>query len=86
VRGARAGAGAADAAPSVPRRERRRAAAAGHGHGHGHGAAPPAGRRVRLLIAALLVPCALATLVGVVLLWPGPVPAPEGAQTPSGLR
>ena len=41
-----------------------------HGHGHGHGPARPAGRRVRILIAALLVPCALATLVGVVLLWP----------------
>jgi uncharacterized membrane protein len=37
---------------------------------------------VRVLIAALLVPCALATLVGLVLLWPGPVPPPEGAQTP----
>jgi uncharacterized membrane protein len=42
----------------------------GHGHGHGHGPAQPAGRRVRILIAALLVPCALATLVGIVLLWP----------------
>jgi uncharacterized membrane protein len=41
-----------------------------HGHGHGHSPAPPAGRRVRLLIAALLVPCALATLVGMVLMWP----------------
>ncbi len=72
------------AAPS--RRGRRRAAAApavGHGHSHGHGAAPPAGRRVRILIAALLIPCALATLVGVLLLWPsaGP-PAQEGAQVP----
>jgi len=40
------------------------------GHGHGHGPARPAGRRVRILIAALLVPCALATLVGLALLWP----------------
>nr|WP_255622625.1 YibE/F family protein [Pseudonocardia sp. DSM 110487] len=46
------------------------AAPAGHGHGHGHGPARPAGRRVRILIAALLVPCALATLVGLALLWP----------------
>jgi uncharacterized membrane protein len=44
--------------------------APGHGHGHGHGPVRPAGRRVRILIAALLVPCALATLVGLVLLWP----------------
>ncbi|NMH81117.1 YibE/F family protein [Pseudonocardia xinjiangensis] len=49
------------------------------GHGHGHSTAPPAGRRVRLLIAALLVPCALATLVGVVLLWPSGGP-PSTAQ------
>ncbi|MCX6465498.1 MAG: YibE/F family protein [Pseudonocardiales bacterium] len=44
--------------------------------------AVPAGRRVRLLIAALLVPCALATLVGVVLLWPGTGPQPVSTQTP----
>ncbi len=41
-----------------------------HGHGHGHSPAPRSGRRVRLLIAALLVPCALATLVGLLLLFP----------------
>ncbi len=79
--------GGTGGAPRSPGgRARRRAAApptsVGHGHGHGHGAAPPAGRRVRVLIAALLVPCALATLVGLVLLWPGPVPTPEGAQIP----
>ncbi|TQM45241.1 putative membrane protein [Pseudonocardia cypriaca] len=46
-----------------------------HGHGHGHGPARPAGRKVRILIAALLVPCGLATLVGLVVLWPfGGVP------------
>ncbi len=39
------------------------AASRGHaGHGHGHLPAAPAGRRVRLLLAALLVPCALAAL------------------------
>jgi len=48
----------------------------GHGHGHGHGPAAPAGQRVRLAIAALLVPCALATLVGVALLWPTSAPTP----------
>jgi uncharacterized membrane protein len=58
--------------------------AAGHGHAHGHSPAPPAGRPVRILIAALLVPCALAALVGVVLLWPkAPLPAPPvGADQP----
>ncbi|MHA6794893.1 YibE/F family protein [Pseudonocardia bannensis] len=51
----------------------------GHGHGHGHTPAAPAGRRVRLLIAALLVPCALATLVGLILLRPAGGP-PAGLQ------
>ena len=42
------------------------------------------GRTVRVAIAALLVPCALATLIGLVLLWPsgaGPG-APVGAEQP----
>jgi uncharacterized membrane protein len=53
----------------------------GHGHGHGHRPATPAGRRVRVLLAALLVPCALAALVGLVLLRPtgGPSPTPGTA-------
>ncbi len=55
---------------------------AGHGHGHSHGAAPPAGRRVRILLAALLGPTALAALVGLVVLWPsGPAPAATPAAT-----
>ncbi len=55
-----------------------------HPHTHAHGPGRPTGRRVRLLIAALLVPCALATLVGVVLLWPtaGPATGTIGAQVP----
>lgn len=40
------------------------------GHGHGHDPAIPAGRPVRLLLAALLVPAAVALLVGLVVLWP----------------
>lgn len=61
----------------------REAHSAGHsqgheqGHGHGHGAASPAGRQVRRLLVALLVPCVLATLAGVALLWPGATPVPE---------
>ena len=54
----------------------------GDGHaatsGHGHGPAAPAGHRVRVLLAALLVPCALAALVGLVVLWPGGSPATTG--------
>jgi uncharacterized membrane protein len=52
------------------------AAVAGTGHGHGHTPATPAGKRVRILLAALLVPCALAALAGVALLWPGTSPLP----------
>jgi uncharacterized membrane protein len=52
------------------------------GHGHGHAPPPPADPRVRILIAALLVPCALATVLGLVLLYPfdGPPPA-DGVTT-----
>jgi len=53
-----------------------------HGHGHGHTAPPPAGRSVKVLLAALLVPAGIATLVGLVLLWPsGRVPAAQVATT-----
>ncbi|MDN5859339.1 MAG: YibE/F family protein [Pseudonocardia sp.] len=54
------------------------------GHGHGHGPAAPVGRTVRIAIAALLVPCALAVLAGLWVLWPsgsGPA-APVGAEQP----
>ena len=39
-------------------------------HGHGHGGAGRADRRGRVLLAAILVPLALATLAGLVALWP----------------
>jgi uncharacterized membrane protein len=83
--------------PAGPRAERRHRAAdrelraraapgpeTAHGHGNGHTPAPPSGRRVRILIAALLLPCALGTLVGVVLLWPtgGLPPTTTGGQQP----
>nr|WP_225956326.1 YibE/F family protein [Amycolatopsis lexingtonensis] len=42
----------------------------GHGHGHGHGPAAPASRRVKLLLIWLLAPLALATVVGMVVLYP----------------
>lgn len=40
------------------------------GHGHGHTPAPAASRRVRTIIAALLIPFAVAAAVGAVLLYP----------------
>lgn len=43
----------------------------------------PAGRRVRLFLAALLVPCAIATLVGLAVLWPAAArPAAATSGTP----
>jgi UPF0716 family protein affecting phage T7 exclusion len=39
-------------------------------HGHGHGPAAPADRRVRFAVAALLVPALLATVVGLIVLYP----------------
>jgi uncharacterized membrane protein len=57
---------------------------AGHGHGHGHTPAPPASRRVRTVIAVLLIPFAVAAAVGAVLLYPfgGSPEVKAGAGTP----
>ncbi|XHM92383.1 YibE/F family protein [Peterkaempfera sp. SMS 1(5)a] len=45
-----------------------------HGHGHHHGPAAPASARLRRVIAAVLVPFAVAVVAGLVVLWPGGVP------------
>ncbi|RYV52940.1 YibE/F family protein [Pengzhenrongella frigida] len=42
----------------------------GHAHAHAPGPAPRASRRVRLLLAAALLPILLATILGAVTLWP----------------
>ena len=63
---------------AAPRRRRRAVEeppATGHGHGHGHGGGSLDGAsatRVRRLLALLLAPCALAVLVGLVVLAPSP--------------
>ena len=49
----------------------------GHGHGHGHGPAAPASKRVRLLLIWLLAPLALATVVGMIVLYPWGKPDPK---------
>lgn len=57
----------------------------GHGHGLGHGPAPPSGRRVKILLAVLLVPCAVAAVVGLLILYPyqgTPPPAGQAQQQP----
>ncbi|MFI5613004.1 YibE/F family protein [Amycolatopsis sp. NPDC051903] len=51
----------------------------GHGHGHGHGPAAPASARVRKLLIWLLAPLALATVVGMIVLYPWGKPAPTSA-------
>jgi uncharacterized membrane protein len=74
-----------DPGPSWPE------AAAGHGHAHGghvhdgHGSGQADGRG-RILLAAILIPCALATVVGLITLWPGHrhYPVPLQFQTASG--
>ncbi|PFG34911.1 YibE/F family protein [Sanguibacter antarcticus] len=43
-------------------------------HAHSHGPAPKASRRVRVILASLLVPALLATIVGLVVLWPHDAP------------
>lgn len=44
----------------------------GHGHGHGHDVVLPAGerRRARILLTAIVVPLLLATVAGLLILWP----------------
>ncbi|MFF2149055.1 YibE/F family protein [Kitasatospora sp. NPDC058190] len=45
------------------------------GHSHAHGPAVPVSAHLRKVIAAVLIPFAVAVLVGLVVLWPGGVPA-----------
>jgi uncharacterized membrane protein len=52
-----------------------------HGHGHGHSPAEPASKKVRRLLTALLLPFALASVIGVILLYPfGGTPQGKGTQ------
>jgi uncharacterized membrane protein len=53
-----------------------------HGHAHAHGPVPPVSRRLRRVIAAVLVPFAAAVVAGLVVLWPGG--APQHARTGVG--
>ncbi|MFD7503878.1 YibE/F family protein [Streptomyces sp. NPDC059850] len=43
----------------------------GHSHAHSHGPAAPVSARLRKVIAAVLIPFAVAVLAGLVALWPG---------------
>jgi uncharacterized membrane protein len=44
---------------------------------HAHGPVPPVSRHLRKVIAAILVPFAVAVAAGLVLLWPGSAPGPD---------
>ncbi|WP_425245959.1 YibE/F family protein [Streptomyces sp. NEAU-NA10] len=49
----------------------------GHGHSHSHGPAAPVSKHLRKVIAAVLIPFAVAVLAGLVVLWPGGAPSHE---------
>ncbi|MFG3254035.1 YibE/F family protein [Streptomyces sp. NPDC048172] len=49
----------------------------GHSHAHAHGPPAPVSRHLRKVIAAVLVPFAVAVLAGLVVLWPGGTPGHE---------
>ncbi len=52
----------------------------GHGHAHAHGPASPVSLHLRKVIAAVLIPFAAAVVVGLVVLWPGGPPGPQGGE------
>lgn len=53
--------------------------------GHGHGPVPAAPRHTRRIVTAVLVPALLATVVAMVLLWPG-APRQAGGSNQDGVR
>jgi hypothetical protein len=60
----------------------------GHSHGHSHGSVPlgPVGIRVRRLLAAIVIPLVVGTLIGLAVLWPSsPKANPLAGPTATGL-
>ncbi|MFG2195599.1 YibE/F family protein [Streptomyces sp. NPDC048639] len=61
-----------------------------HSHSHSHGPAAPVSQHLRKIIAAVLIPFAVAVVAGLIVLWPGGVPDHERSgvgfdrQTESG--
>ncbi|MET9569135.1 YibE/F family protein [Streptomyces virginiae] len=49
----------------------------GHSHSHSHGPAAPVSKHLRKVIAAVLIPFAVAVFVGMAVLWPGGTPDHE---------
>ena len=62
-------------AQTPQQRGHRHGNADGHSHAHGHGPAAPVSRHLRKVIAAVLIPFAAAVIAGLVVLWPGGMPA-----------
>ncbi|MFE7120184.1 YibE/F family protein [Streptomyces sp. NPDC057654] len=60
--------------PHNPVPQQPHAHAQGHGHSHSHGPAAPVSGRLRKVIAAVLIPFAVAVVAGLVVLWPGGTP------------
>ncbi len=54
--------------------------------GHTHGPLPSASRHTRRVVTAVLVPAALATLIALVVLWPGRVKLPTDPAGDAGVR
>ncbi len=48
-----------------------------HGHSHSHGPAAPVSMHLRKIIGPILIPFAVAVVVGLAVLWPGGAPAHE---------
>ena len=48
-----------------------------HGHSHSHGPAAPVSKHLRKVIAAVLIPFAVAVVVGLAVFWPGGAPGHE---------
>jgi uncharacterized membrane protein len=67
-------------------REQSPPAAHGHAHGHAHGPLPAASRHTRRIVTAVLVPAALATIVAMIVLWPGRVHLAPGQTGNQGVR
>ncbi|MBM2617061.1 YibE/F family protein [Actinoplanes sp. LDG1-06] len=49
-------------------------------HAHSHGDLPEASRRTRRIVAAVLIPAALVTLIAMLVMWPGRVDLPGGTS------
>lgn len=53
-------------------------------HGHSPDALPSASRHTRRIVAAVLVPAAIATVVAMIVLWPGSIHRPAGSPAGQG--